>query len=463
MIWYTKMELLKILPIINTDKESFNRKLFAMVLPIAFQSFMTAAVSASDAIMLGFIEQESLSAVSLAGQLVFIINIIITVLMQGTSMLAAQYWGKGDAERVEMILGLAVRYSLYVLTLFSLATLFIPGQIMRIFTDDAGLIERGTTYLTIAGLSFVPLGVSQIYLCVMKNCGEIFRSTLIASSSLILNLLLNAILIYGLFGIPRLGIKGAAIGTVIATLIQFVWTIKEMQRERNLKIRKEFLMRTEPQLQSDFNRYTLPVVGNYFFWGGGVTLFTIIIGHLGNDAVAANSIANIVRNILSCMAKGVGIAAAILVGNELGRNMIDKAILYSRKAIAVSVLLGVVSGLVILLLRPLIFEMIHLTDTATEYLSGMLVICSYYIIAGAVNSTMIGGIFCAGGKSKFGCICDAVVLWLIISPLAAIAAFYWELPVLTVYFIICLDECVKVPVAFWYYRKYHWARNITRS
>lgn len=159
------MELSKILPI-NTDKESFNRKLFAMVLPIAFQSFMTTAASASDAIMLGFIEQKSLSAVSLAGQLVFIVNLIITVLMQGTSMLAAQYLGKGDAERVEMVLGLAVRYSLYILTLFSIATLFIPGQIMQIFTDDAELIERGTTYLTIAELSFVPLGVSQIYLCV---------------------------------------------------------------------------------------------------------------------------------------------------------------------------------------------------------------------------------------------------------------------------------------------------------
>mgnify|MGYP003262648084 CR=1 FL=1 len=125
--------------------------------------------------------------------------------------------------------------------------------------------------------------------------------------------------------------------------------------------------------------------------------------------------------------------------------------------------MGVVSGAVILALRPLILSVAALTPTATQYLSGMLLVCSYYVVAGAVNNTVIGGIFCAGGKSQFGCVCDAIVLWGIVAPLAALSAFVWHWPVVAVYMIVCLDECIKVPFVLLYFRKYTWARNITNA
>lgn len=199
------------------------------------------------------------------------------------------------------------------------------------------------------------------------------------------------------------------------------------------------------------------------FWGGGVTIFSVIIGHLGNDAVAANSLANIVKNILGCVSKGVGTAGAILVGNELGKNQIELAKKYAKHSTIVAGMIGMITCLLILVIRPLILHFSHLTGTATTYLSGMLLISSYYAIAGSVNNMVIGGIFCAGGKSKFGCICDGIVLWLIVIPMASLSAFYFHLPVLAVYFILCLDECIKVPVVFWYYRKYTWAQNLTEQ
>ena len=444
-------------------RTAFNRRLFSMVLPIAFQSFMTAAVSASDAIMVGFLEQEALSAVSLAGQVTFVLNLLITVLTQGTTMLAAQYWGKGERDTVEKILGLSLRYGFIITAAFFAAAACCPELLMHVFPHEQALIGRGAAYLRIAGFSYIPSGISQIYLCIMKNSGKTAKSTVIGSSSMVLNIAFNAVLTFGLLGSPALGIRGAALATAAAAAIQLVWTLAESRRGDNLRIRLAYLLRSEAFVRRDFHHYTLPVVGNYFFWGGGVTIFSAIIGHLGNDAVAANSIASIVRNMITCVTKGIGTAGAILVGNELGKNAIERAKRYARRSTALSAALGVLSGTSILLLRPLILSAVALTPAAAQYLSGMLLICSYYVVAGAINNTVIGGIFCAGGQSRFGCICDAIVLWGIVAPLAALSAFAWHLPVVAVYGIICLDECIKAPFVLLHFRKYTWARNITRA
>lgn len=446
----------------SNQQRQFNRTLFAMVLPIAFQSFMAAAANASDAVMLGFLEQDAMSAVSLAGQITFVLNLCVTVLVQGTTVLAAQYWGKGDRQTVEKVLAIALRYMLLVSVVFFAATSFAPARLMRLLTDESPLIERGAAYLQIAGWAYVPMGISQIYLCIMKNSGKTGKSTVIGSSAMVLNVGLNAVLIFGLFGFPAMGIQGAALATSLSTLLQLLWTLAEARKKDSLKIRLSYLRRADQIIRRDFNHYTLPIVGNYFFWGGGVTLFAIIIGHLGSDAVAANSIANIVRNLMACVSKGLGTAGAILVGNELGKNEIETAKLYAKRSTILAAVIGVCSGTVLFLIRPAILSVVRLTPTAAGYLSGMLLIGGYYMVVSSVDSMVIGGIFCAGGKSQFGCICDGVVLWLIITPLASLAAFVWNWLVLAVYFIICLDEVIKIPVVLWYYRRYTWAQNLTR-
>lgn len=440
----------------------FHRMLFAMVLPIALQNFMSAAVSASDAIMLGFLEQEAMSAVSLAGQVTFVLNLFITVVVQGTTVLAAQYWGKGEKQTVEQILALALRYMFLIATLFFAAALFFPGQLMRIFTDESELVVKGASYLRIAGFSYIPLGISQIYLCIMKNSGRTAKSTVIGSSSMILNVVFNLLFIFGAFGIPGMGIRGAAAATVLATIIQMFWTFWESAKQDSIHIRASYFFRTEKYIRRDFNRYTLPIVGNYFFWGGGVTMYSVIIGHLGADAVAANAVANIARNLIVCVTKGIGTAGGILVGNELGKDAIETAKGYAKQSVILAAVLGGCSGFLLLLIRPLIVSFAGLSPQACGYLSGMLLINCYFVVAGSVNNMVIGGIFCAGGQSKFGCICDMVVLWMIIIPFAAVSAFYLKLPVLIVYMVICLDEGIKIPVVLWYYRKYTWARNLTR-
>lgn len=447
------------------EKLAFYKTLAKMVFPLAFQNLMSAAVNASDAVMLGMVEQSALSAVSLAGQIHFIFTLFMTVVTLSTTILAAQYWGKGNRKAVEEIFGFSTKISFLISLLFFLATSFLPEQLMRIFTSEQILIGYGADYLKIMSFSFIFVGISQVYLCIMKNTGRTTKSTVVGSSAMILNVILNFVFIFGLdvLGIPAMGIKGAAIATVFARLIECVWAVAESFRKNYIRLKPAYLIKINPTLRNDYFKNALPVLMNYIVWGVGFTMYTVIMGHMGSDAVAANSIANIMKNIVICVCSGISTAGSILVGNELGRGNIKRGILLGGRITKLALISGAISGLILLALSPVIINLVDLSDTSREYLFGMLLMCSYYMIGKSVNSTTIGGVFCAGGDAKFGFYCDSVVMWLIMVPAGLIAAFVLHLPVLAVYFILSLDEFIKLPVMYIHYKKYGWAKDLTRS
>ncbi|HIV13522.1 MAG TPA: MATE family efflux transporter [Candidatus Pullilachnospira stercoravium] len=448
----------------NTLKKNseFYSKLFSLVLPIAFQQFMLAAVNASDALMLGLLDQDSLSAVSLAGQVQFVFNLFLAAITIGASMLAAQYWGKGDRDAVERILALVLKITTPVSLAVFLAAQLCPGLLMRIFTRDEVLIAGGVRYLQVVGLSYLMTGISQIFLCILKNSGQAMKSTVISSFSVVLNIFLNAVFIFGFWIFPEMGIAGAALATVIAKAAELLWLFAESCREGRIHLRMRYVIHTDPLLRKDFWKYTTPVLANEMVWGCGFTMYSVIMGHLGSDAVAANSIANIVKNLIACFCSGIGNGGGILVGNELGQGNLEKARSYGGRLCRISIVSGIISGLVLLALSPLILSVSNLSDVSAGYLRGMLLICSYYMIGRAVNATTIAGIFCAGGDSRFGLLCDTVVMWVIAVPLGLISAFVLNLPVLAVYFVISLDEMVKLPAVYRHYKKYAWVKDLTR-
>ena len=446
------------MPLQSTD---FNKKLIRLVLPIAFQQFMLALVSASDALMLGVISQEALAAVSLAGQITFVQNLFLAAMTIGLSMLAAQYWGKKEIPAVERIFAYVLKITAAISLVFTLAALFCPTLLMRIFTSDPTLIEKGAVYLRAVSVSYFLTGISQIYLCILKNSGKAGRSSVISSTSVVLNIVLNAILIYGLLGLPKLEIAGAAIATVLARMVEVSWCLLETAQKNRVKLRWRHLLRDDKQLRGDFWKYTAPVLGNEIVWGVGFTMYSVIMGHLGTDAVAANSIANIVKNLVACFGLGLGSGGGIIVGNELGAGRLENAKKYGGKLCKFSILCGIASGIVLLILIPVILSATNLTDQAKYYLQWMIVMCSYYMIGKSINGTTISGIFCAGGDSKFGLICDAVTLWCITVPLGFLGAFVFHWPVLTVYFIVNLDELIKLPAVYLHYKKYKWVRDLT--
>ncbi len=439
----------------------FSKKLITLIFPIAFQQFMLALVSASDAVMLGMLSQDALSAVSLAGQVTFVENLFFAAVTIGLSMFAAQYWGKNDKASVEKIFAYVMKITAIVSFAFFIAGLCIPKMLMYIFTNDSALVDGGAIYLRAVSPSFFFTGISQIYLCILKNTGRAIKSSLISSLSVIINIVLNAVFIFGLLGMSKLKIAGAALATVIARVIEVAWCIIETAKKDSVKLKTQCLLHNDKRLCNDFWKYTSPVLCNEIVWGVGFTMYSVIMGHMGTDAVAANSIANIVKNLVACFCLGLGSGGGIMVGNELGAGKLELAKVYGRKLCKLSIICGAVSGLFLLGISPLILTVTHLSDTANEYLRYMLYMCSYYMIGKSINGTTIAGIFCAGGDSKFGFFCDAVTMWCITVPLGMLAAFVLKLPVLAVYFIVNLDEIVKLPAVYRHYKKYKWVKDLT--
>lgn len=447
----------------NSRNAVFYRKHFSLVLPIAFQQFMLAAVSASDALMLGVISQDALSAVSLAGQITFVFNLFMGGLTMGTSILAAQYYGKGDKEAIEKIFGYVMRISFLISIAFFCASLFTPSMLMWIFTSETQLISGGAGYLRIVSVSYLFTGISQIYLCILKNTDYAMKSMVIGSSAVVINLFLNAALIYGLWFFPEMGIMGAALATSISKLFEMAWAYAESLRKDRIWLHIKYCISAEQWLVRDYWKYTLPMLGDYLVWGVGFSMYSVIMGHLGSDAVAANSIANIAKNLIVSFSTGLGNGGGIIVGNELGTGHLVQAKRYGGLLWKLSIASGIVSGLLLVALSPLILNVTVLTPQASEYLQWMLILCACYMVAKAINTTTIAGIFPAGGDSKFGLICDTITMWLFAVPVGFLAAFVFHLPVVIVFLIVNLDEVVKVPAAIIHYKKYGWLRNITRE
>lgn len=437
------------------------QKLITLVLPIAFQQFMLALVNASDAIMLGKLNQDSLSAVSLGGQIAFVLNLFISAITIGENMYVAQYWGKGDTKTIREIIAFLTRVTFLISALFCIAAIFCPRILMRIFTSEETLILLGIKYLRIVGISYLFSSISQIFLGLLKNCGKAMKSTIISTTTVILNIVLNAIFIFGLLGMPAMGIEGAALATTISTGIGLLWSILYCMQNEVTKIPLSAFKQKNTELEKRFWHHVLPVIANILIWGLGFTTYSVIMGHLGTDAVAANSIANISKNLVVCFCLGLGSGGSIIVGNELGAGNLKLAKQYGNRLAKMSIISGIISGFFLLAITPAILHFTALSPQAKHYLKWMLVMCSYYLVGKSINSMVVAGIFAAGGDSKFGMLCDAITLWCVTVPLGAIAAFILKWPVVAVYFVLNLDEIIKLPAVYIHFKKYKWVKDLT--
>ena len=439
-------------------------RLLKLVGPVSFQYLMTSLVSASDAFMLGFLDQTSMSAVSLATQVAFVYSLFFGAFVFGFNVMGAQYWGKKDEASVKSVIAITLRYTLIVGIIFSLVTLIIPESVMLIFTSDTELIELGARYLRVVSASFFLTGISQVYFGVLKVCDKAGLSSLIGSLAVVINIGLNAIFIFGIGPIQGMGIAGAALATVCARVFEVILALAVVRRYNCPSAGIRYILgQDDAVLVKDYWKYTIPLLINQLGWGGGVTMYSVIMGHLGTDAVAANSIASIVRTIVASFCWGVAAAVGIVIGGLLGNGELEKAKKLGGKYVRLSIWIGIGSGIVILGLTPFIMNLITLSPTATEYLKGMLLMAAYYIIGNSLNSTIISGIFPAGGDTKFGMCCDLITLWCVVVPLGMIFAFWIKAPVLVVAFILTLDEFVKIPAVYKHYMKYEWVKNITRK
>ena len=450
---------------IKSVDSGFRSQMYKLLIPLVIQNLLNAAVSSSDVVMLNYVSQSSISAVSLAANYAQVLGSVFYGLGTGATLLCAQYYGKKDFRAIQAVQGIALRFSMAISAVFALAAFTVPQVLMRLFTNDAELISIGAGYLRIMGITYLCWGIIEVYMSVLRSIGRVTICLALNIMTFFLNIALNAVFIFGLLGAPKLGAVGVAIATAASRVVELVGSFVVSAFSKDVKLKLSEVLRRNKVLTGDFVRLALPALGNDVSWGVAFSMYSVILGHLGNDAVAANSIVVVIRNLTTTFCFAVAGAGGILLGNVMGTGDLDKAKKYASEVMKMTVFSGAMGGVVLIAAIPLVlrFASASLSDTAMGYLRVMLWINSYYIMGAAVNTSLIAGVFRAGGDTRFGLICDSIDMWCYAVPLGFLAAFVLKLPVLWVYFLLCTDEFVKWPWVLRHYRSGAWAKNITRE
>lgn len=445
----------------HIDKIFYN-KLLKLTIPATIQSLMLALVAVADALMLGSIEQNAMAAVTLATQIQFIQNMIIGSVVTTSSILGAQYWGKGDRSTLVKMFHISLKIAAVTSVIFFIACEFFPAQLMSIFTNESELIALGSSYLKVAAWSYLLTGISQNYLSLMKVSDHTKETAIVSSATVVINIILNAIFIFGLFGVNGMSVRGAALATTITRVIELVACLALSLKPNYLRPDFLHLFEHSRSLFSDFFKVLWPLLGAYLVWGIGFTSYNAFMGHLGTDAAAANSVCAVVRDLVCCITDGIAIGGGILIGNELGAGKLSLGRKYGDRLVKISFLIGIISTGIMLAAIPPLLGFVHLTASAKQHFYGMMVVMAIYMIGRSVNSIVINGIFSAGGDTLYDMYSLAVCMWLISVPLAFAGTFIFNWAPVVVYACTCLDEVGKIPWTIIHYKKYKWVKDLTR-
>ena len=441
----------------------FNRKLIRYALPFGFQSLMLAMVAAADALMLGNIAQDAMSAVSLATQYQFIQNMMISAVVGAVCILGAQYWGKGDKESVRETFNIGLRWGLAFSVVSCLASVLVPEFLMSLFTNSEDLQLLGAKYLKIAGWSYLLTGISQSYIGMLKVSERPRYAAVISSSTVVINIILNAVFIYGLFGLPKMEVEGAAVATLLSRVIELIWSVSVSFGKGYLRPLYSKIFRINRMLSLDYFKMVMPHIGASLLWSVGFTMYTAFIGHLGKDATAANSVTSVVRDLMCCVTDGVSAGGGILVGNALGAGDLEKGKTYGIRLMKMSYLIGILGTVSMLALIPALTGAVKLSDDAKRYFIFFMIIMAVYMIGRAVNTVVINGIFGAGGDTVFDMYSLVAMMWCLAIPLAAFGTFVFHWSPIVVYAMTCLDEVGKLPWVMAHFFRFKWVKNLTRE
>ena len=446
------------------DREPF-RKIAKLTGPIVLQNLLSAAVSSADVLMLNYVGQSHVSAVSLAANYASILFMVLYGLGTGVTMLSAQYFGKGDMRAVDAVEGIALRFSVGAGLLFAAAALCVPELMMRAFTPEPELIRIGAEYLRYVATAYICWGLTEVYLATLRSVGRVGISTALNTVAFSLNIVLNAVFIFGTSGeSPLHGAPGVAMATSISRVAELILALIVSARSRDVKLKLSYMFMKSRLLFRDFLKMAMPATLNDVSWGLAFSMYSVIIGqYLGKDMVAANAFVSLVRTFGTVLCFGVASGGGILLGQLMGDGKLEEANHSAGVLMKLTVMSGVIGGLVVLISMPIVLHFANLTETGKTYLRGMLWINTYYIMGAAVNTTLIAGVFRAGGDSRFGMICDTIDMWCYAVPLGFLAAAVLRLPPMWVYFLLCTDEFVKWPWVIGHYRSRKWLKNITRE
>lgn len=441
----------------------FFKVLAGLALPIALQDLIKFSLALADNVMVGSISETALGAVTLAGQPFFIFSLISFGTASGGGVLVAQYYGKHDTESIRKIVSITLCIGTLVSFLFGFATTVFPREVMRIFTNVPELVEVGAEYLKIQGFAYFFFGFSNTFIMLLRSTREVKAGLIVTSCAFVLNLILNWILIFGHFGMPAMGVRGAALATLIARIFEcaaMVFYVRFM--ERHLHFRFGQLLHFDFAMFRDFLRYSIPVVVNETGWSLGVAAQSVVLGHLNATIVAASSIVGTLQQVALVFIFGIAGASAPIIGNRLGGGNLGDAKRYANTLLLAGFVVGTLAAAILFAFKGQILTLYAIPAETIQLVKTLIGIQCVMIILQSYTSPAIVGILRAGGDTVFTSLLDIGSLWLFSIPLGYLAGFKWGLSYPLIFLMLRSDELVKIPILIWRVERKRWIRNVTR-
>ncbi|EGT3605602.1 MATE family efflux transporter [Clostridium perfringens] len=449
--------------IITRDRR-FYRLLFSIALPIAVQNLITFMVSMVDTLMVGALGEIQLSAVSIANNLFFVLTILMFGLAGGSNIMISQYWGKGNVKTIHKILAIMYRVCLLITGIFIFIALFLPKYFMGIFTTDKAVIDFGASYLRIVCIGYLFYSITNCTIMMLRSVKTVSISIIVYTASLVVNSILNWILIFGNLGAPELGIRGAAIATVCARITEFSIVLVFMFiYERKIGLKLEHLLKLDKEILKDYVGLCTPVLCNELLWAIGASMISVIVGRMGTEVVAANSINGVAHQFVTVFIFGMSNATAVIIGNTIGEGKKEKAKEYAYSIGIFSVVMGCISGLMILLIKPFVVNFYNVSYSTKLIAMEIMTVTSGIIVFQSLASNFMMGVLRGGGDAKFVLINDLIFMWLVAIPGGFFVAFVLELPVALVFLVIKCDEILKSLTSVYRVISGKWVNDVTKD
>lgn len=446
------------------EDKKFLKKTIAIGIPIAVQALLNTTLNLVDTMMIGSLGESTIAAVGLANKVFFVFTLLLFGIVSGSSILTAQYWGKRDVKNIRRVLGISLIIGLSGAVIFMLAGLFIPKVVMSIFTPSEGTISIGASYLAIVALSYPLTAITNCYISLLRATNQVKAPVFISIVSILVNVVLNYTLIYGNFGAPKLGVQGAAIATVIARLVECLSILAVVYISKGPAAAKiKELVAFDKEFIKKYLITVSPVIANEFMWGLGVTMYSLVYGRMGDEAVAAITITQNVEQICVVIFQGLSSATAVILGNELGANEIKDAERHSKSFFVLQFMLTIVMGMVCLLIRTPLINLFSVPDNIAADITKCLTVFVCYLPFRMFNLINIVGVLRSGGDTKASLLLDITGVWCVGIPFAFLGGIVLGLPIYYVYAMITIEEVYKFILGLRRYKQKKWLRNIIET
>lgn len=450
----------------------FYKTLIRLALPLILQNLINNTLSLADTFMVGGLGEQELAAVTLGNNVFFAVMLISFGIQSGSSILISQYWGRGDVNTINRVMGLGLMISGVFMGTFCAFVMLFPRFVMSLMTPDAALIELGIGYITIVAPAYLLNSLSMVYCSAQRSMENARIGLVVLLMSTIVNTSLNYVLIYGKLGFPMLGVKGAAVATVIARVVEFAVVVGYALRNTRFILNFKYLFKPGKVIFRDYVKYAMPVIVNEGLWGFGFMLYPIIVGNMPNAAitVTAYSIAMSIDRIMAALFFGTGTATAVLLGKRLGQGESgDEVYSYAKSLLIITGLVGLFAGVFLVIsstfvVKPFLFPLFNNMSPETMELAWLLLLISAgNMTFRSINFTVIVGILRGGGDVKAAAALDVLFMYCVGLPLAYIFALKLGVGVMMVTGAVLIEEFVKSFASVWRFRTRRWINNVTKD